>query len=97
MGLCEYPEFPGLVKTGCFIKGSFESLLKHTALSSAGLFYGRKVMKFLIKLGFVIWRRNHCGCRRVVQEHQPSLYRKVRFHAVLGIRRVLISCEHTPA
>lgn len=54
-------------------------------------------MKTLIKLGFVIWRLNHCGCRRIVQEHQPSLYRAMRYHAALGIRRVLISLEHTPA
>lgn len=54
-------------------------------------------MKFLIKLGFVIWRRNHCGCRRVVNEHQPSLYRTMRFHAALGIRRVLIACETSQA
>jgi len=54
-------------------------------------------MKTIIRFGFIIWRRNHCGCRRVVQEHTPSLYRKVLFHVVLGIRRVLIACETSQA
>ncbi len=52
-------------------------------------------MKTLIGFGFILWRRNHCGCRRFVNARKSTL-RACEFYVALGIRRVLIACETLP-
>jgi hypothetical protein len=47
-------------------------------------------MKTLIRWGFMIWRRNHGGMRRIVREHRKSLSSSLKFRLALGIRWALI-------
>lgn len=47
-------------------------------------------MKTIIRLGFMVWRRNHGGMRRIVREHQKTLSSSVKFRLALGIRWALI-------
>ncbi len=49
-------------------------------------------MKTLIGFGFILWRRNHGGCRHFVNA-RFSYLKRVEFYMALGIRRVLIACE----
>lgn len=52
-------------------------------------------MKAIIAFGFILWRRNHGGCRHFVNARKSYL-RTCEFYVALGIRRVLIACETLP-
>ena len=46
-------------------------------------------MKAIVAFGFILWRRNHCGCRHFVTARKSYL-RTCEFYVALGIRRVLM-------
>lgn len=51
----------------------------------------RPVMKILIKIGFLIWRkRHHCGCRQIVDSRRHKIRRRMAYHAAMVIRAALI-------
>jgi len=47
-------------------------------------------MKTIIMLGFIFWRRQHCGCRRIVDAGQHHTRRVVAFRVAMCIRAALI-------
>ena len=48
-------------------------------------------MKTLIRVGFLVWKFNHCGSRRIVDSRKHKVRRLVAFHIAMMVRHVVIA------
>jgi hypothetical protein len=48
-------------------------------------------MKTMIKLGFYVWRLNHCGSRHIVDSKRHKVRRFIAFHVAMMVRHVVIA------
>ena len=48
-------------------------------------------MKILIRVGFLVWKFNHCGSRHIVDSRRDKVRRLVAFHVAMTIRYLVIN------
>lgn len=76
-----------------YAMGSSEYILK----TFFSLYFDRNkelTMKILIKVGFMVWSGNHCGCRKIIDARRHKIRRRVAYNAAMVLRAALIAAGY---